>query len=324
MKRLGILAVAMLCLAASAAFGQSADKYPSKPIKIVVPYGPGGATDIVARILADQLSKSLGQSVYVENKPGAFGMIAIEDMVHSPADGYTLVLQSVSSAVINGLVYRKLPFDPRNGFAPIAEIAESPTLLVIDADLPAATLQEFIALAKQNPGKFNFGSTGAGGSVHLAGVLFEAKTGTTLVHIPFHGAGPAVAALVAGETQMEIGSVSAFLPFIRAGKLRALCVNSEQRIELLPDVPTAEQAGLPGYILPDWYGMFAPRGTPAAVVARLEHAISKIVAKPQMRQRLADLAMSPVSKSSAEFATFWNGQFDFWTPIVKAAGVTLD
>jgi tripartite-type tricarboxylate transporter receptor subunit TctC len=290
----------------------------------VVPFVPGGAVDLVGRLAAQYLTDELGQQVFVDNRSGAGGAVGSAFVANAPADGYTLVLQSVSSAVINGLVYRKLPFDPRTGFAPIAEIAESPTLLVINADLPATTLQEFIALAKQNPGKFNFGSTGAGGSVHLAGVLFETKTGTTLVHIPFHGAGPAVAALVAGETQMEIGSVSAFLPFIRAGKLRALCVNSEQRIELLPDVPTAEQAGLPGYILPDWYGMFAPRGTPAAVVARLEHAISKIVAKPQMRQRLADLAMSPVSKSSAEFATFWNGQFDFWTPIVKAAGVTLD
>jgi tripartite-type tricarboxylate transporter receptor subunit TctC len=300
------------------------DFYPTHPIRLVVPFVPGGAVDLVGRLAAQYLTDELGQQVFVDNRSGAGGAVGSAFVANAPADGYTLVLHSVSSAVINGLVYRKLPFDPRNGFAPIAEIAESPTLLVINADLPATTLQEFIALAKQNPGKFNFGSTGAGGSVHLAGVLFETKTGTTLVHIPFHGAGPAVAALVAGETQMEIGSVSAFLPFIRAGELRALSVNSEQRIELLPDVPTAEQAGLPGYILPDWYGMFAPRGTPAAVVARLEHAISKIVAKPQMRQRLADLAMSPVSKSSAEFATFWNGQFDFWTPIVKAAGVTLD
>jgi len=309
-----------------AADGQSfaADSYPSGPIRVVVPFVPGGAVDLVGRLVAQYLGAAFGQEVFVDNRGGAGGSIGSAYVARAAANGYTLIVQSVSSAVINGLVYKKLPYDLRHDFTPVAEIAQSPTLLVINAKLPATNLREFIALAKDNPGKFNFGSTGVGGSVHMAGVLFEAMTGTKLVHVPFRGAGPAVEALVAGETQMEVGSVIAFLPFVRSGQLRALCVNGDERIALLRDVPTAAQAGLPRFVLPDWYGMFAPHGTPDDVVARLQQAVAAMLAKPEVTQRLAGLGLSPVSKTPAEFAAYWNSEFDFWAPIVKASGVSLD
>jgi tripartite-type tricarboxylate transporter receptor subunit TctC len=301
----------------------AASGYPSRPIRIVVPFAPGGAVDAVARLDAQYLTGELGQQVFVDNRGGAGGTIGSAYVAKAAPDGYTLRADPLSSAVINGLVYKNLPFDPRHDFTPVAELAETPTLLVINAALPAKTLQQFIALAKQHPGQFNFGSTGVGSSVQLEGVLFEMKTGVKMVHVPFRGAGPAVEALVAGQTQMQVGSISAFLPFIRAGKLRALCIDSDQRSALLPDVPTAAEAGLPDFVLPDWYGLFAPKGTPDPVVARLHQALVKVMANPALREKLGNLGLTPVDKSTAEFAAFWQSQFDRWAPIVKAANITL-
>lgn len=319
---LALIASAVACLLGTRVPVPAADAYPSRPIRIVVPFAPGGAVDAVARLDAQYLSKELGQQVFIDNRGGAGGTIGSEYVARSAPDGYTLRADPLSSAVINGLVYKDLPFDPRHDFAPVAELAETPTLLVINAALPAATLAEFIALAKAHPGEFNFGSTGIGSSVQLEGVQFEIKAGVKLVHVPFRGAGPAVEALVAGQTQMQVGSISAFLPFLQAGKLRALCVNSDHRIALLPDVPTAAEAGLPDFILPDWYGLFAPKGTPDAIVARLHRALVNAEANPDLPQRLANLGLTPVDKSTAQFAAFWQSEFDRWAPIVKAANIT--
>lgn len=323
-RSLALIATALAFLLQARMPLSAADAYPSRPIRIVVPFAPGGAVDAVARLDAQYLSGELGQPVFVENRGGAGGTIGSAFVAKALPDGYTLRADPLSSAVINGLVYKNLPFDPRHDFTPVAELAETPTLLVINAGLPATTLQQFIALAKQHPGQFNFGSTGVGSSVQLEGVLFEMKAGVKLVHVPFRGAGPAVAALVAGQTQMQVGSVSAFLPFIRAGELRALCVNSDHRIALLADVPTAAEAGLSDFILPDWYGLFAPKGTPDAVVARLHQAVVKVLAKPELRQRLGNLGLTPVDKTTAAFAAFWQSEFDRWAPIVKAADITLN
>jgi tripartite-type tricarboxylate transporter receptor subunit TctC len=322
-KTSALLAVALIVTWSIVTWRSSraADPYPSHPIRVVVPFAPGGAVDLIARLTAQYLTREFGQRVYVDNRGGAGGTIGSAFVAGAPADGYTLKADPLSSSVIDGLVYPKLPYDPRHAFAPIAELAETPTLLVINAGLPATTLQQFVALARRNPGKFNFGSTGVGGSVHLEGVLFESMTGTKLVHVPFRGAGPAVAALVAGETQMQVGSVSAFLPFIRAGKLRALCVNSEHRSPLFPDVPTAAEAGLSGFILPDWYALFAPSGTAAPIIARLHDAVAKSLADPQMQRELAAAGFAPVNKSTAAFGAYWQQQFDFWAPIVKASGI---
>jgi tripartite-type tricarboxylate transporter receptor subunit TctC len=273
---------------------------------------------------AKYLAEELGQQVFVDNRGGAGGTIGSAYVAKAAPDGYTLKADPLSSAVINGLVYNHLPYDIRRDFTPVSELAETPTVLVVNAGIPARTLRQFIALAGQNPGKFNFGSTGGGSSVQLEAVLFEQKTGVQLVHIPFRGAGPAVTALVGGQTQMQIGAVSTFLPFIRSGKLRALCVNSEHRIALLPDLPTAAEAGLPDFVLPDWYGLFAPRGTPTAIVARLNRAVRKINTNLQLRGGLAAAGLTPVGKTTTEFAAFWRHEFDLWAPIVKASGTKLD
>jgi tripartite-type tricarboxylate transporter receptor subunit TctC len=253
-------------LAAGAAFAglagcgaRAADAYPTRPIRLVVPFAPGGAVDIVGRLAAHYLSEELGQQVYVENKSGAGGSLGTDMVVRAQPDGYTLLLHTVSSAVINALTYTNLPYDPRKDLVPITEIAASQTLIVINAQVPASTLAQFVALARKNPGRYKFASTGVGSSVHLGGQLFATREGLDIVHVPYRGEGDAIKDLVAGETQMETGVASAFLPFIRAGKLRALCVNGSKRLAVLPEVPTAAEAGLADFELPNWYALCAAR-----------------------------------------------------------------
>lgn len=302
----------------------SAAAYPDRPIRLVVPFAPGGAVDMIARLAAKYLTDELGQRVFVENKSGAGGSIGTAFVAKSDPDGYSLIMHSVSSSVMNSLVYKKLPYDILKDSTPIAEVAQSPTLLVINKDLPANNLQEFIALVKQNPGKYNYGSTGIGSSVQMGSVLFETLTGTRMVHIPFRGGGEAVKELVAGQTQMELGSIGVFLSFIRSGQLRVLCVNDSQRTPVLSDVPTAKEAGLDNFVLPDWYGLFGPNGVPAEVVERLDAAVKKILVRPDMRQQMAAAAgLMPAMKTSEELGKFWREEFSFWAPIVKKSGVSL-
>lgn len=298
--------------------------YPEHPIRLVVPFAPGGAIDIIARLLAKYLTDELGQRVLVETKSGAGGSIGTAYVAKSDPNGYTLIMHSVSSAVMNSLVYQKLPYDILKDSTPIAEVAQSPTLLVIDKDLPANNLREFIALVKQNPGRFNYGSTGIGSSVQMGSVLFETLTDTRMVHVPFRGGGEALKELVAGRTQMELGSIGVFLPFVRAGQVRVLCVNDSKRTPVLPDVPTAAEAGLDNFVLPDWYALFGPQGLPADVVGRLDAAVKKALADPSMRTQMAAAAgLMPAMKASAELGKFWRQEFAFWAPIVKKSGVAL-
>lgn len=305
-----------------ASFGATA--YPEHPIRIVVPFAPGGAVDMIARLSAKYLTDELGQRVYVENKGGAGGSIGTAFVAKADPDGYSLIMHSVSSAVMNSLVYKKLPYDIQKDLMPIAEVAQSPTLLVINKELPAKNLQEFVALVKRNPGKYNYGSTGVGSSVQMGSVLFETLTGTRMVHIPFRGGGEAVKELVAGQTQMELGSVGVFLSFIRSGQVRVLCVNDTKRTPVLPDVPTAKEAGLDNFVLPDWYALFGPTGIPPVAVERLDAAIKKILARPDMqKQMLAAAGLTPAMKSSGQLAKFWREEFGFWAPIVKRSGVSL-
>ena len=301
----------------------SATTYPDRPVRLVVPFAPGGAVDIIARLAAKYLTDELGQRVFVENKSGAGGSIGTAYVTRSDPDGYTLIMHSVSSAVMNSLVDKKLTYDILKDSTPIAEVAQSPTLLAINKDLPAKNLQEFIAMVKQKPGQFYYGSTGVGSSVQMESVLFQTLTGTQMVHVPFRGGGAAVLALAEGQTQMEIGSVGVFLSFIRAGKVRVLCVNDSKRTPVLPDVPTAKEAGLDNFVLPDWYGMFGPKGIPPHVVERLDAAVKKILALPDMQKKMMSAAgLTPAMKASEEFGKFWREEFAFWSPIVKKSGVS--
>ena len=301
----------------------AADGYPTRPVRLVVPFAPGGAVDIVGRLAAHYLSDELGQQVYVENKSGAGGSLGTDMVVRAPPDGYTLLLHTVSSAVINALTYTNLPYDPRKDLVPITEIAASQTLIVINAQVPAATLTQFVDLVRKNPGRYRFASTGVGGSVHLGGQLFATREGLDMVHVPYRGEGDAIKDLVAGETQMETGVASAFLPFIRAGKLRALCVNGRRRLPLLPEVPTAAEAGLKDFELPNWYALYAPRGISDDITQRIYKATAKVLQLPELRTRLEEFALDGIGSSPAEMAAYLDAQFAFWAPVVAASGVRL-
>jgi tripartite-type tricarboxylate transporter receptor subunit TctC len=326
LSRRALLAVAAgMTLAAlpRSRIAHAADAYPTRPIRLVVPFAPGGAVDIVDRLTAHYLSGQLGQQVYVENKSGAGGSIGTDIVARAAPDGYTLLLHTVSSAVINALTYTNLPFDARKDLVPITEIAASQTLIVINAQVPATTLQQFVELVRRNPGQYKFASTGVGSSVHLGGQLFATREGLDMVHVPYRGEGDAIKDLVAGETQMETGVASAFLPFIRAGKLRALCVNGSKRLALLPDVPTAAEAGLPDFELPNWYALYAPRGVPGDITQRIYRSTVKILQLPELRARLTEFALDTIGSSPTEMAAYLEQQFQFWTPVVEASGVRL-
>jgi tripartite-type tricarboxylate transporter receptor subunit TctC len=301
----------------------AADAYPTRPIRLVVPFAPGGAVDMVGRLTAHYLSEELGQQVYVENKSGAGGSIGTDLVARAQPDGYTLLLHTVSSAVINALTYTNLPFDAHKDLVPITEIAASQTLIVINAKVPATTLQQFVELVRRNPGQYKFASTGVGGSVHLGGQLFATREGLDMVHVPYRGEGDAIKDLIAGETQMETGVASAFLPFIRTGQLRALCVNGPKRLALLPDVPTAAEAGLTDFELPNWYAIYAPRGVPDNVTRLIYQSTVKILQLPDVRARLAEFGLESVGSSPTEMAAYLDQQFQFWAPVVKASGVRL-
>jgi tripartite-type tricarboxylate transporter receptor subunit TctC len=309
---------------AGAATGTTATgAYPDHPIRLVVPFAPGGAVDIVGRLIARYMGDTLGQAVFVDNRSGAGGSIGTGYVARAKPDGYTLLLHTVSTAVMNGLLYRHLPFDPRKDFTPITEVAAAPTLIVINAQVPARTLKDFVALVKAHPGKYMFGSTGVGSSVHLDGQLFAIRMGLDMVHVPYRGEGDAIKDLVAGQTQMETGVASAFLPYIRNGQLRALCVNDAKRSHLLPDVPTAAQAGLPDYELPNWYALVGPRDLPEPIVQQLYRSVKDALEVSDVRQKLLDLGLNIVGSDPRAFATYWDQQEAFWQPIVKATGISL-
>jgi tripartite-type tricarboxylate transporter receptor subunit TctC len=299
------------------------DAWPARPVKLVIPFAPGGAVDIVGRLTARYLSDQLKQQVIVENRGGAGGSLGTEFVAKAPPDGYTLLLHTVSSAVINVLTYTNLRYDPRKDLVPITEIAAAQTLVVLSARVPATTLEQFVDLVRRSPGQYKFGSTGTGGSIHLAGQLFAARLKLDMVHVPYRGEGEAIKDLVAGETQMETGVASAFLPFIRGGQLRALCVNGAKRLRLLPDVPTAAEAGLRDFDLPNWYALYAPRGVSENVTQRLYQSVVKVLALPEVHGRLTELGLDSVGSSPREMAAYLDRQFEFWTPVVEASGVRL-
>ena len=301
----------------------AATSYPDRPVKIVVPFAPGGAVDIVGRLSAKYLTDEFGQTVIVDNRSGAGGAIGTDVVAKSAPDGYTLLLNTVSSAVMNGLLYTHLPYDPIKDFVAITEIAASATMVVINAQVPATTLAQFVALVKQHPGEYKFGSTGVGSSIHLDGQFVATSLGLDMIHIPYRGEGDAIRDLVAGVTQMEVGVASAFLPFIRSGQLRALCVNDSKRLKLLPDVPTAAEAGAKDFNLPNWYALYGPRGLPDAIVQQIYQAMKKVLALPEMQQKLADLGLDSVGSSPAELNKYWIEQIKFWEPVVKESGVKL-
>jgi tripartite-type tricarboxylate transporter receptor subunit TctC len=299
--------------------------FPSKPIRLLVGFAPGGAADIVARTLGEPLGRSLGQGIVVENKPGAGSSIAAEHVARSAPDGYTLLIASPSSILVNPLLLPKAGFDPLRDLAPIAKVTASPLVVAVNPGLGIASLRELIEHAKKYPGKLNFASSGNGSAPHLAAVLFQRLAGVQIVHVPFKGGAPAVQSVLAGDTQLSFATPPSVLPLAQAGRLKALAVTSRERTPLMPGVPGMAEAGLPDYEISFWYGFFAPAGTPAAVVQRVFDATHAILKLPEVARALArEGTETSASRSAADFAAFLAQDAVLWTRLVKESGAKAD
>ena len=330
MKRLGILAVAVLCCAAGAAFGQSADdKYPSKQVKIIVPYGPGGATDIVGRILADQLSKSLGQSFYVENKPGAFGIIALEDMAHSPADGYTLMIGNVSTNAITPIIYAaKMKIDYLKDVVPITNTVDIPAFLVATTkNFDVKSVPELIDYAKKNPGQLRYGTVGNGSYPHYDMAYFAKRAGDLdMVAIPNKsGASGVINDMLTGSTQVAFLNVASSTPQVKAGNFRVLAVVNHSRLADFPDLPTMQEVGFPGVGTTAWQGLFAPAGAPKAVLQTIFDATVAAMKTPEVSEAFKKQTFNIVPSASLADAKTWLGQqMDTWRKITSEVKIETE
>jgi tripartite-type tricarboxylate transporter receptor subunit TctC len=299
------------------------DAYPSRPLKFILPFPPGGGTDILGRVIAERLSASLGQPVVTENRGGAGGNVGAEAAAHSAPDGYTIVLVAPSLAISPSL-YSKLNYDPVKDLAPIGLVATVPNVMITNPAVEAKNLQEFIALARSRPGAMNYGSGGAGTSNHLAGELFNIVTGARLVHVPYKGVNLAMQGVLAGEIQLVFIGIPAALPHIKAGKLRALALVAPQRSPALPEVPTVAEAGLRDFEVTTWYGIMTPAGTPRPIVSRLNAELVKIMHAPDVKERLAAMATDPLTSTPEEFAAYLKREIAKWGDVVRKANLKAD
>lgn len=310
----------VLLIAAGAAAAQT---YPSRPIRWIIPFPPGGAMDVMARALAPKLSESLGRPVVTENRPGAGGSIGSELVARSAPDGHTMLIVSVGHAV-NPSLYPKMAFDPVRDFEPVTQVAVVPNVLVVHPSVKAGSLAELVALAKAQPGKLTYASAGNGTSVHLAGELFAAMAGVEILHIPYKGSSPAVTDLLGGQVSMMFDSITSAKPHIVSGKLRALGVTSAHRSTALPNVPTVAEAGIKGYEVSPWFAVFVPAKTPKAVVDRLHAEITKALKLPDVRERLAGIGAEPVGSSPAELAAHLQRETARWSAIIRERSIRAD
>jgi len=323
---IGALRVAALLAAAlfsGAALAQP-QAYPSRTIRLVAGTAPGGITDYLARMSAEGLAAQLGGQVVVENKPGATGNLAIEYVAKSPPDGYTLLLVAGGNVVITPFLYGSLPFDPLSDIVPVFNVAGAPQLLVVPGSLPARDLREFIALAKANPGKMNYASAGAGSTTHLAADHFARLAGVELVHVPYKGVGPALVDLVARRVQMLSVGYGPVQAHLKSGALKALAAASKTRLAAAPDVPTSAEAGLPGYEMTTWFGLFAPKGTGSGMVRLINSKMQTVIEDPKAKKRMLDSGIEPIGGPEQAFADRVRSDYRAWEQVVKASGVKLD
>ena len=300
-----------------------AQSWPQKPIRMVIPYPPGGPTGVMGRLVATKLPELLGQPVIVDNKPGASGQMGAADVAKAAPDGYTF-LTNASIHVINPHVYSKPMVDPIREFTPVALIGVVPLVMVVPPTQPAKDVKEFIAWARANPGKVNFASASSASAQHLAGEHFKQVTGIDMQHVPYNGSGPALADLVGGHVQLMFDSLPSSMSFIRSGKLKALGASSTKRLAVLPDVPTLIEAGVPDFDLTTWYGVWAPAGTPKDIVARMNAEIVRLVVLPDMKEKLAGLGVEASAFTPEQFAAFNRTEYERWGRIVRAANIKLD
>ena len=313
--------VAMLMFALTLVQSAAAESYPSKPIRFVVPYAPGGNTDILARLLGQKLSEAWGQQVITDNRPGAAGTVGAELVARAPADGYTLIMGSFGNIIVANSLYKSLKYDPLKDFASIALVSLPPGALVENPVVPAQNVRELIAYAKANPAKLNYGSPGSGAWNHLFFELFNAQAGIKIVHVPYKGIAPAVVDLLGGQVQLAMSAFPPALPHIKSGKLKALGVTSAKRSGLLPDVPTIAEAGLSGYEAAGWFGVLSPAGTPVAVINRLNSEINRILLLPEVKQSLANDGAEPAGGTPARMAESARVQSAKWSKLIAELGL---
>ncbi|TDF64345.1 tripartite tricarboxylate transporter substrate binding protein [Cupriavidus sp. L7L] len=311
-----VLSTVALFAALATAGAAQASAYPDRPIKLVVPYAAGGTTDIIARIVGTHLGPVLGQPVVVENRPGAGGAVGSAYAAKQPADGYTLVMEVESSHAVNPNVYVKTAYDPVKDFAPISNLADVPNVLVVNPSFPATDLQAFIRLLKANPGKYSFGSSGNGGLSHMNGELFMNATGTRMLHVPYKGLGPALNDAVAGQIQVVFDNIPSSSALIQGGRLKPLAVAAKQRLKVLPNVPTYAEAGLPAMNNPSWFGLGAPAGTPAPILDKLNQAVRKVLAEPDVIAAIEKQGAIPAPTSRQAFSDLVRGQNAYWKKVV--------
>jgi tripartite-type tricarboxylate transporter receptor subunit TctC len=315
-----VCTAALLTLSCGGALSQN---YPTKPVKIVVPFGPGGFTDVVARILGVKLSESLGQPVVIENKPGAGSMIGSDQVAKSAPDGHTLLIVS-STHVISPWIYKSLPYDPIKAFTPVTKLVDSPYVLLTNPKVPAKNVQEFIALAKSKPNDIHYASSGNGSAQHLIGGLFASMTKTQLKHVPYRSSSAAATDLVAGVVESSFAGVPNALAQVPNGRLNALAVTSAKRIPQLPNVPTMQEAGVPGYDATIWLAMLAPAGTPASIVNRLNSDIAKIMSSPETQKAMYEAGVEVSLSTPAALSQLMVSELDKWGKVAKEAGITLE
>ena len=301
-----------------------AQPYPNRPIRLVVAFPPGGATDVYARIVHARFAEALGQNIVIENRAGAGGMIGADLVAKAPPDGYTLLIGNIAALAMNVGVYSKMPYDPAKDFAPVLRTVDVSYALVVHPSVPAKNVQEFIAYAKANPGKLSYGSAGSGSAPHLATELLKQRAGIDILHVPYKGGGPMVTDLLGGQIQVGIGDQANLMPQVKAGKLRVLAVGSPRRSPNYPDVPTIAESGLPGFEAGAWQGLAAPAGTPVDVVKRLNETLLKVMQLPDVKERLLGAGLEPVGGSPEDFAQFIKSEIAKWTKVAKDVGARAD
>lgn len=331
LRRRLILSTLAACASAALPAAHAQEPWPAKPVRIIVPFAPGGTTDILARAMAPELSRAFGQPFIVDNRAGAGGNVGADAVAKSAPDGYTLLMGTVGTHGINRALYAKLPFDPIRDFAPITLVAAVPNVMVMNAEkartLGIASVQDFIRVAKARPGQLNMASSGNGTSIHLAGELFKSMTGTYMLHFPYRGSGPALMDMVAGNMDVMFDNLPSSMAQIKAGKLKALALTSAERSAALPDIPTVEQAGGPalkGYEASSWFGLLAPAGTPADTVNRIQQEVAKALATPAVKEKLLAQGAIPGGMRPADFARHIEAEHLKWAGVVKTSGAKVD
>ena len=314
-------ALLLCCLGALPSYAQT---YPARAVRMIVPFPPGGPNDILARVVSQKMSESLGQQIIVDNRGGAGGIIGTEAGAKAAPDGYTLLLSGTAALSINPSLHAKLPYDPVKDFAPISLLATAPSILIVHPTLPVKTVKEFVALAKKRPGQLNYASAGVGTPPHLAGELFKSMAGIDITHVPYKGGGPALTDLLAGQVELYFSGISSAIPLIREGRVKAIAVTSAKRSSVMPDMPTIAESGLPGYEVGNWYAILGPAGLPRDIVSRINTEIVKALKSQDTHKRVLELGADPVGSSPEQLASYMKAEIAKWAKVIKAAGIKAE